>query len=64
MEMAQLETAVAAAGALGGKGAGAGAGGSMFFLMKGDTRAAAPAVAKAGARVLPFSWAVEGLKTW
>lgn len=65
-EMAQLERAVAAAGgrALGGKAAGAGAGGSMFFLMKGDARAAAPAVAKAGARVLPFSWAVEGLKTW
>src|SRR2546426_3507818 len=51
-------------GALGGKAAGAGAGGAMFFLMKGDARAAAPAVAKAGARVLPFSWAVEGLKTW
>ena len=65
-EMAQLERAVAAAGggALGGKAAGAGAGGAMFFLMKGDARAAAPAVAKAGARVLPFSWAVEGLKTW
>jgi D-glycero-alpha-D-manno-heptose-7-phosphate kinase len=64
-EMAQLEGAVAAAGGmLGGKGAGAGAGGSMFFLMKGDARAAGPAVAKTGARVLPFSWAVEGLKTW
>jgi len=49
---------------LGGKAAGAGAGGSMFFLMKGDARAAAPAVAKAGARILLFSWAVEGLKTW
>ncbi len=64
-EMAQLEGAVAAAGGmLGGKAAGAGAGGSMFFLMKGDAHAAAPAVAKAGARVLLFSWAVEGLKTW
>jgi len=64
-EMAQLEGAVAAAGGmLGGKAAGAGAGGSMFFLMKGDAHAAAPAVAKAGARILLFSWAVEGLKTW
>src|SRR2546425_11430746 len=65
-ERAQLERAVAAAGggALGGKAARARAGGAMFFLMKGDARAAAPAVAKAGARVLPFSWAVEGLKTW
>ena len=62
-EMAQLENAVAAAGVLGGKAAGAGAGGSMFFLMKGDARAAAATVAK-GARVLPFSWAAEGLKTW
>ena len=64
-EMAQLEGAVAAAGGmLGGKAAGAGAGGSMFFLMKGDARAAAPAVARAGAHILLFSWAVEGLKTW
>jgi D-glycero-alpha-D-manno-heptose-7-phosphate kinase len=63
-DMARLESAVAAAGALGGKAAGAGAGGSMFFLMKGDARAAAEAVVQAGARVLPLSWAAEGLKTW
>ena len=65
-EMAQLEQAAAAAGALGGKAAGAGAGGSMFFIMKGDARAAADAVSAAGgrARVLPVSWAVEGVRSW
>jgi D-glycero-alpha-D-manno-heptose-7-phosphate kinase len=63
-DMARLESSVAAAGSLGGKAAGAGAGGSMFFLMKGDARAAAEAVVQAGARVLPLSWAAEGLKTW
>jgi len=62
--MAQLERAVAAVGALGGKAAGAGAGGSMIFLLQGDPRTAAAAVEQAGARVLPFSWSGEGLKTW
>src|SRR5207249_5266987 len=50
-EMAQLEVAAANAGALGGKAAGAGAGGCMFFVMRGDARAAAPAVASS--TVLP-----------
>ena len=65
-EMARLETAATAAGALGGKAAGAGAGGCMFFLMQGDARAAAPAVAKAagGVSVLPLAWSVEGVRTW
>jgi mevalonate kinase len=49
---------------LGGKAAGAGAGGSMFFLMKNDAHAAADTVTASGARVLPFSWAADGLKTW
>ena len=63
-EMGQLEAAATKAGALGGKAAGAGAGGCMFFLMRGDAREAANAVASAGARVLPLSWAPEGVRTW
>ncbi|HEV2670600.1 MAG TPA: hypothetical protein VGU74_05870 [Gemmatimonadales bacterium] len=63
-EMAQLERAATAAGALGGKAAGAGAGGSMFFIMKGDARTAAAAVTATGARVLPVSWTAEGVRSW
>jgi D-glycero-alpha-D-manno-heptose-7-phosphate kinase len=63
-DMARLEAAMAAAGAIGGKAAGAGAGGSMFFLAKGDRRAAARAAAAAGATVLPFAWAAEGARAW
>lgn len=63
-EMARLEDAVAAAGALGGKAAGAGAGGSMFFVMKGDARAAAAAAERAGATVLPLAWSREGMRAW
>src|SRR5206468_9234830 len=62
-EMAQLEAA-ARAGALGGKAAGAGAGGCMFFVMRGDARKAASAVAGTGAIVLPLAWAPEGVRTW
>ncbi len=61
LEMARLEAAVGAAGGLGGKAAGAGAGGSMFFVVSDPSRAAA-AVRSAGARVLPFGWAVEGVR--
>ena len=63
-EMARLEQAAAAAGALGGKAAGAGAGGSMFFIMKGAARDAAPALSGAGARVLPLTWSPEGVRAW
>ncbi|HEY3219458.1 MAG TPA: hypothetical protein VGJ80_01895 [Gemmatimonadales bacterium] len=63
-EMAQLEAAARQAGALGGKAAGAGAGGCMFFVMRGNARDAASAVADGGARVLPLSWAAEGMRTW
>ena len=65
-EMAQLEDAAIKAGALGGKAAGAGAGGCMFFVMRGDARQAATAVAggKDGAKVLPLSWTSEGVRTW
>ena len=63
-EMARLEEAVAAAGALGGKAAGAGAGGAMFFDMKGEARAAAAAAERAGATVLPLAWSREGMRAW
>lgn len=59
--MARLETAMSAAGALGGKAAGAGAGGSMFFVVK-DPEGAVRAAQEAGARVLPFRWAPEGVR--
>jgi len=63
-EMAQLERVAADAGALGGKAAGAGAGGSMFFIMKGVARDAAPALSAAGAKLLPLSWSHEGVRVW
>ena len=63
-EMARLEQAMEQAGAIGGKAAGAGAGGSMFFVMRGDARAAAEAAAAAGATVLPLQWSKEGMRAW
>lgn len=63
-EMARLEQALRAAGAIGGKAAGAGAGGSMFFLMPGDRAAGVEAATAAGATVLPLSWASEGARAW
>ena len=63
-EMARLERALQAAGAMGGKAAGAGAGGSMFFLMPGDRAAGVEAATAAGATVLPLSWASEGARAW
>ncbi|MGE5803803.1 MAG: hypothetical protein ACM358_16280 [Gemmatimonadota bacterium] len=63
-EMARLEQAAASAGTLGGKAAGAGAGGSMFFIMKGAAREAAPALTAAGATVLPLTWSREGVRAW
>lgn len=60
-DMARLEAAMSAAGALGGKAAGAGAGGSMFFLMGSNVGDAARAAEAAGARVLPFRWANRGV---
>jgi D-glycero-alpha-D-manno-heptose-7-phosphate kinase len=59
-EMARLEAAMTAAGALGGKAAGAGAGGSMFFVVPDLARAAAAAT-ECGAQVLPLQWASEGI---
>ena len=63
-EMARLEEAMRAAGAIGGKAAGAGAGGSMFFLLNGDRQAAVAAAAAAGATVLRCTWAAEGARAW
>jgi len=61
VDMARLETAMLAAGALGGKAAGAGAGGCMFFLMR-DPASARPAAEAAGARVLEWRWAGRGVQ--
>jgi mevalonate kinase len=63
-EMARLEDAMRAAGAIGGKAAGAGAGGSMFFLVKGDRQVAVDAATAAGATVLKSTWAAEGARAW
>lgn len=63
-EMARLERAVTAAGALGGKAAGAGAGGSMFFVAGNDGSAVADAARAAGATILPVRWAREGARAW
>lgn len=60
-EMAQLELAMLAAGAVGGKAAGAGAGGSMFFVVPGNTDRAVLAARKCGARLLPVRWATRGV---
>jgi D-glycero-alpha-D-manno-heptose-7-phosphate kinase len=63
-EMARLEAALVAAGALGGKAAGSGAGGCMFFVAGDDVTAARRAAVSAGARLLPVVWAVDGVRTW
>jgi len=60
-EMARLEAAMFAAGALGGKAAGAGAGGSMFFIVA-DPERALRAAQESGAQVLPCRWAFEGVR--
>jgi D-glycero-alpha-D-manno-heptose-7-phosphate kinase len=62
-EMADLESAMKVAGAIGGKAAGAGAGGTMFFLVEDSVRAGV-AADDAGARVLPTVWAAGGVKVW
>jgi len=60
-EMARLEAAMAAAGALGGKAAGAGAGGSMFFLLD-DPAAGRRAAQSAGATILEAGWSAVGVE--
>ncbi|HUF36745.1 MAG TPA: hypothetical protein VMN37_12395 [Gemmatimonadales bacterium] len=60
-EMARLDQAMRAAGALGGKAAGSGAGGSMFYLAP-DDRAPLEAEARGlGMQLLPVRWATEGV---
>ncbi len=62
-EMAALEQAMVAAGALGGKAAGAGAGGSMFFLMGDDPEAGWQAARGQGMEPLPVRWSEAGVLT-
>ena len=62
-EMAALEEAMNRAGSLGGKAAGAGAGGCMFFVCEDPARARTVA-GEAGARVIPFEWAAQGVQAW
>lgn len=61
-EMARLEQALVAAGALGGKAAGSGAGGCMFFLGPKDPRAMIEAALGCGVSLLPVSWAMYGVR--
>ena len=61
-DMARLEAAAVAAGALGGKAAGAGAGGCMFFLAPGRAAAVADAARGAGASILPVTWSRDGVR--
>jgi D-glycero-alpha-D-manno-heptose-7-phosphate kinase len=61
-EMRDLERALAAAGALGGKAAGAGAGGCMFFLAGDDVDAARRAAEAAGAQLLAARWSASGVE--
>jgi D-glycero-alpha-D-manno-heptose-7-phosphate kinase len=60
-EMARLERALRAAGALGGKAAGSGAGGCMFFLAPNDPAGVIEAATGCGARLLPVRWAMRGV---
>ncbi|MBA3443772.1 MAG: hypothetical protein H0T58_02810 [Gemmatimonadales bacterium] len=61
-EMARLERAVTAAGALGGKAAGSGAGGCMFFLAPDDPGQVLEAARSCGATLLPVRWAMYGVR--
>lgn len=60
-EMANLERAMLAAGALGGKAAGSGAGGCMFFLGPDDPSPMIDAARSLGVRLLPVRWALRGV---
>src|SRR5256884_917406 len=63
-EMARLEQAVTAAGALGGKAAGSGAGGCMFFVTGDHAEPVIAAARDAGATLLPVRWARDGVRAW
>jgi D-glycero-alpha-D-manno-heptose-7-phosphate kinase len=60
-DMARLEQAMEAAGALGGKAAGSGAGGCMFFLAPDDPAPLEAAARACGVRLLPVHWAMRGV---
>jgi D-glycero-alpha-D-manno-heptose-7-phosphate kinase len=60
-EMARLERALLAAGALGGKAAGSGAGGCMFFVAPDDPAGVIEAAAGCGVSLLPVRWAMRGV---
>jgi len=62
--MTRLDAGLRAAGALGGKAAGSGAGGCMFFIAGDDVAGARRAAVENGARLLPVTWAWEGVRTW
>ena len=61
-DMARLEAAAGAAGALGGTAAGSGAGGCMFVLAPGRATAVADAARGAGASSLPVTWSRDGVR--
>jgi D-glycero-alpha-D-manno-heptose-7-phosphate kinase len=61
-EMARLERALTAAGALGGKAAGSGAGGCMFFLGPDDPGPVIEAARACGVQLLPVRWAMFGVR--
>jgi D-glycero-alpha-D-manno-heptose-7-phosphate kinase len=61
-DMARLEQAMEAAGALGGKAAGSGAGGCMFFLAPDDPAPLEAAARECGVRLLPVRWAMRGVR--
>ena len=60
-EMGRLESAVLAAGALGGKAAGSGAGGCMFFLAPENPAPVIDAAKACGVRLFPVRWAMRGV---
>jgi D-glycero-alpha-D-manno-heptose-7-phosphate kinase len=60
-DMAELESAVIDAGALGGKAAGSGAGGCMFFLAPDDPAPVVDAAKRQGVRLLPVRWSTRGV---
>ena len=61
-KMAELEEAVLAAGAFGGKAAGSGAGGCMFFLAPDDPEPVTRAARACGVTILPVRWAMYGVR--
>jgi D-glycero-alpha-D-manno-heptose-7-phosphate kinase len=61
-KMAELQEAVLAAGALGGKAAGSGAGGCMFFVAPDDPDPVIQAARRCGVTLLPVRWAMYGVR--